>query len=438
MQSHSPGEYMIRILSVFLLSALTFYGVAHADIRHFEGEVVFNGDALPVRLHVSTEDAVPSTLDIPQLWYAEEPLPASMTEDGSIALTFPFGLGDFILAQDGDAWINGEGAASIVLTESAAPPYRKVEVSFGGHEPHVGGTLYLPEGEGPFPAIVLVGGASSNQRSQWSYRSRADYCARLGVAALTYDRRDFGLPLESGALPDLVTQAEDLVAAREMLAARSDIDSTAIGIQAGSQGVWLATNAQGAHGGFAFLILTGVPAVTPAQSQFQTMVHGMRDDGMPETSIANAIAYLRLYFYVAQTGEGWDTLEAAMDTAVGEDWYQYVDQPRTLEDLNWWNRVMTYEPREDLTRITIPILAMWGSADWVTPPVENLPLVEEYARVAGNHHVRTMIAEGADHRLERQPYTDADGQWHWFEVAREARDAISAFLRDDVGLVLRD
>jgi len=434
---------MLRLLSAFILSVAAFAAVAalaapaRAEVRHFEGEVVLNGDTLPVRLHVSSDDAAPSTLDIPQLWYAEEPLNAAFTDDGGIALTMPFGLGDFTLARSGDTWTGGEGAL-ITLHESAPPPYTKVDVSFGANDPRVGGTLYLPEGAGPFPAVILVGGAASSQRTQWSYRSRADYYARMGVAALIYDRRNDTAPMADGTLPDFATQAADIVAARHLLAARPDIDGDKIGLHGGSQGVWLSTIAEGGAGGFAFLVLTGVPAVTPADSQFQTTVHGMRDDGIDEDQIAAAVAYLRLYFYVAQTGEGWDELAAAMDRAGDAGWYQYVDQPRSLDDLAWWHRVMTYQPREDLTHITIPILAMSGSADWIAPPEENLPLVEEYARVAGNDKARTMVIEGADHRLERQPYTDDDGQWHWFEVAHEAREAIPTFLREDVGLTLAD
>lgn len=424
----------LSILTLFVVWPLA----AVAEVHHFEGDVVFNGDALPIRLHVDTENGVASTLDIPQLWYAEEPLPVSMTGDGGIALTFPFGLGEFALERDADGWTGASGEAVMTLREDTPPPYAKEEIEFGATEPPVPGTLYIPEGEGPFPAVILVGGASSNQRDQWSYRSRADFYARMGLAVLAYDRRDFGTQLPDGTFPDLGTHAADVVAARDLLAARDAIDGSTIGLHAGSQGVWVSTIAAGGGNGFAFMIFTGVSAVTPAQSQFQTTIHGMRDDGLSEETIAGAVAYLRLYFYVAQTGEGWDTLAAEMDRAQDEDWYQYVDQPRTLDDLNWWNRVMTYAPRADLTRITAPILAMSGSADWIAPPEENLPLIEEYGRVAGNGHVRTMTIEGADHRLERDPYTDDEGQWHFFEVAHEARTAIPAFLREEAGLTLAD
>jgi len=422
---------------ISFVALLSCAGLARAEVLHFEGNVVREGDTMPIRLHVDTDRNGQSTLDIPQLWYAEEPIDASLTDDGDIAMAFPFGLGEFNLVRDGDTWV-GVGAAVIGLQEADAPPYTKTDVSFGGAEPHVNGTLYIPEGEGPFPAIILVGGASSNQRAQWSYRSRADYYARMGVAALIYDRREILTPLPDGTFPDFQTQTDDIIAAHALFAARDDIDAGAIGIQAGSQGVWLSAMAEAQTDGFAFLIFTGVPAVTPAASQFQTTIHGMRDDGIAEEEIAKAVAYLRLYFYVAQTGEGWGELAAAMAAAEGETWFDYVDQPRTIEDLNWWNRVMTYEPRADLVQITTPILAMSGTADWIAPPEENLPLIEEYGRVAGNEHVRTMMIPGADHRLERQPYTDDEGQWHWFEVAQEARDAIPAFLRDDVGLTLAD
>jgi len=429
---------MYRILLVSIVSVIAVIGIAKAEVRHFDGEVILNGDALPIRLHIDLDDAAQSTLDIPQLWYAEEPLPVQTGEEESIALTFPFGFGEITLARDGDTWTGASGEAVMTVTEGAPAPYRKEELRFGAAEPEIEGTLYIPEGEGPFPAVIIVGGSGAGARDQWTYRSKGDYYARMGVAAFIYDRRRYETPYPDGSLPDFWTNASDIAAARDALAARTDILSDAIGLQGGSQGVWLSTIAQTEYGGFAFIVMTGVPAVSPGEQNIQMTRAGMRDDGLSEEAIADAVAYERQYFAVAHTGLGWDAFQQAIAAGEGSDWLQYVDQPQSLEDLDWWHRHQAYEPRPDLMSITIPILAMTGEGDWITPPTENLPLLAEYARLGGNQQVRTMVIPGADHRLERSPYRDDQGQWHWFEIASEVREAIPEFLRNEVGLTLAD
>lgn len=59
------------------------------------------------------------------------------------------------------------------------------------------GTLTIPEGEGPFPAVVLVSGSGQQNRDEELMNHRpfwviADYLSRNGVAVLRYDDRGEG------------------------------------------------------------------------------------------------------------------------------------------------------------------------------------------------------------------------------------------------------
>ena len=413
-------------------------GTACAQPTYYEGAIENNGDQLGIRLTIDPDDAAATTLDIPQLWYAEEPIEASVTSDGHVVATFPFGLGEMNFAPTDEGWATDGTPRIAELREGTAAPYSKTDIRFGQDDRALEGTLYVPDGAGPHPAVIIVGGSGSGSRSEWTYRSKADYYARLGVAALVYDRPAYGEIFADGSTPDFWSHAKDLDVARTALAQRRDIDGAAIGLHGGSQGVWLSTIAQAEHGGFAFMVMTGFPAVSPGDQQLHSLIYGMRDDTVDESIIAGAIAYQRLYFAVAHNQQGWETLQQAMEDGADADWFQYVDQPESVDDLQWWAHHQAYEPRDHLSQITIPILAMTGEGDWITPPVENLPKLESYASRAGNEHVVTMVLPGADHRLERSPWEDEDGQWHWFEIASEARAAIPAFLEDHVGLDLNN
>lgn len=103
-----------------------------------------------------------------------------------------------------------------------------IPVEFTSDGTTVRGDLYLPDGEGPFPAVVMAGG--------WCYVKelrQPQYAAefvRRGVAALVFDYRNLGA---SDGEPrqhlDPWAQIEDYRNAVSFLAARSEVDAQRIG-----------------------------------------------------------------------------------------------------------------------------------------------------------------------------------------------------------------
>jgi len=74
----------------------------------------------------------------------------------------------------------------------------------------MGGTLVRPDGEGPFPAVVLVAGSGPTDRdwcspllpgTNGSARLFAEAFAEAGIASLRYDKRVSGSPEEVAAAP---------------------------------------------------------------------------------------------------------------------------------------------------------------------------------------------------------------------------------------------
>src|ERR1700684_2524008 len=78
-------------------------------------------------------------------------------------------------------------------------PYVQRDVLFSNlaaHN-HLAGTLSLPNGEGPFPAVVLISGTGQNTRDEdvWGHKVfliLADALTREGLAVLRYDKRGVG------------------------------------------------------------------------------------------------------------------------------------------------------------------------------------------------------------------------------------------------------
>jgi len=101
--------------------------------------------------------------------------------------------------------------------------YIAEKASFVSHGDDVAGVIYRPKGEGPFPAVVILG-PYSFQKEQ----APTQYATRLadeGFVALAFDPRTVG---ESGGTPRRLENPkmknEDVVAALDYIRTRADVD----------------------------------------------------------------------------------------------------------------------------------------------------------------------------------------------------------------------
>src|SRR5205823_12083454 len=101
------------------------------------------------------------------------------------------------------------------------------------------GTLTLPPGPGPHPAVVYVSGSGPTLREE-SHWLDSVFVTR-GIAVLAYDKRGNGqstgrYPGSLASESTISTLAGDAAAASRFLAAQADIDRTRAGFYGRSQG----------------------------------------------------------------------------------------------------------------------------------------------------------------------------------------------------------
>jgi len=105
-------------------------------------------------------------------------------------------------------------------------PIERVTFSVAGDK--VVGNLHLPEGRGPYPAVVVAGPMTNVKEQVTGVYAAA--LSRRGITALAIDHRGYG---ESGGDPRQYEhwgrKVEDLRAALAYLALRSDIASERLG-----------------------------------------------------------------------------------------------------------------------------------------------------------------------------------------------------------------
>jgi uncharacterized protein len=159
----------------------------------------------------------------------------------------------------------------IVPAGSAAPPaapdanaaYTEQAASVGD----LPGTLTLPKGRGPFPAVVLVPGSGQPDRDETigpnkPFLDLAHGLAEHGIAVLRYDKRNFARPesLTGARLSVDGETTNDAVAAIALLAGNSLIDARHLYLFGHSQGALLAPRIAARSQKVAGIVLLAAPA----------------------------------------------------------------------------------------------------------------------------------------------------------------------------------
>ena len=126
------------------------------------------------------------------------------------------------------------------------------------------GKLTLPEGDGPFPGVVLVHGSGSSNMDEkvgklTPFRDLAEGLAARGIAAVRYDKRSFAHGLKMLRDKTLITVKEetidDAVAAIDLLKADPRIDADSVFLIGHSMGAMLAPRIDAEGGNCRGLVL---------------------------------------------------------------------------------------------------------------------------------------------------------------------------------------
>ena len=178
-------------------------------------------------------------------------------------------------------------------SEYAAPSYAKLgcfcekEVSVGSGEWVLPGTLTVPKGKGPFPAVVLVQGSGPEDRDESicqnkPFRDIALGLASNGIAVLRYDKRTYVYTDKTAAVQNFTVNdetIEDALAAVKLLMNTSGIDHRKIFVLGHSLGGMLAPRIASWNSKIAgIIILAGIARpledVTLDQTEYISSIGG--------------------------------------------------------------------------------------------------------------------------------------------------------------------
>ena len=139
--------------------------------------------------------------------------------------------------------------------------WHREEIYFPSGDLKLHGVIYLPEGEGRFPGVVMCHGMASDQRSM---RPCAQQLARKGIAAFSIDLRGHGR--SEGTMDGGIGQ--DVVSAYNFLKNHVNVDSERIGLAGHSLGALACLYAASAVNGAKALVLLSIPSDVGSIAEF--------------------------------------------------------------------------------------------------------------------------------------------------------------------------
>ena len=157
--------------------------------------------------------------------------------------------------------------AEAVPPVAADAPFTEQDVSVGDGERALPGTLAMPKGDGPFPAVVLVHGSGPQDRNETIGPNRpfldiARGLAAQGIAVLRYEKRTKARPQDfaSGEFTVDDETTNDAVLAVDVLRKTAGIDPNRVFVLGHSQGGMMAPRIAAVSGHVDGLILLAAPS----------------------------------------------------------------------------------------------------------------------------------------------------------------------------------
>jgi pimeloyl-ACP methyl ester carboxylesterase len=333
----------------------------------------------------------------------------------------------------------------------ADPSYQRHDVEVATADPAIrlAGTLTVPGGAGPHPAVLLMTGDGGHTRDQVisgspMFAMIADHLSRRGLAVLRLDDR--GVGASSGPSVEEATLAEraaDMAAALAFLRARGEVDARRVGVLGHSAGGLVATLLAARDSTLAFAVLLGTPGIPGDEVWIRQQIEGLRSHGVGADTVAAVEVQLRRVTDFIKEDYTDDeafyrighAFIAAHGVAEAEITDALVDQLLGGLRNEATRFFFAHDPADDLRQTRVPILAVLGAADAQVFPDQNVLPLTRALLDAGNPDFAVALLPDQDHfflehegrRLDRHAFGE-------MEVAAELLETVTCWVRGRIGL----
>lgn len=316
------------------------------------------------------------------------------------------------------------GKLSFERPQEPHDPYEYVveELTFENKKDNISlaATLTKPNGDGPFPAIVLISGSGPQTRDSDIFKHKpfkllADFYTKKGFAVLRYDDRGVGKSegkFKGSTSGDFSYDAE---AGLEYLRTRADINPNKVGFMGHSEGGLIAPMIAARNNNVGFLVLLAGPG-TPInelmsyQLKKSYLAYDLSDEGKIKLD-AYIDKILNLVSKDASNDGVVDQLEGNSNQfylSLGEEdriklgpsekAFYFSHAPMFLDP--WMRYFLKYDPSTSLSKVRVPTLAVNGKKDVQVLSNPNLKAIKTAIKSNGNKNVKTKAFKKLNHLFQ--------------------------------------
>ena len=316
-------------------------------------------------------------------------------------------------------------AMALVMAVALAQGTTEEAVSFDSGDVTLAGTLTLPAGPGPHPAVLLVSGSGPQDRDGAipgieGYRPFAEITATLanaGIAVLRYDDRGAGASTGDNLTATTPVLADDAGAGLRYLRGRPDIDPLQVGVVGHSEGALIAPMLASRDPGVAFFVALAPPVADPIEGLVMQERRALKAAGLPEAEVAYGAEQARVILELNAASD-WDVLEAVLrytaqeqlqalpperraalgdpDTAL-----EAILAPALAQQRTWLHWFLTHDPARYWSQVRVPALAVFGTLDVQVDEPQHRSALERIRDSEGLSRLDIVTLEGANHLFQR-------------------------------------
>lgn len=306
------------------------------------------------------------------------------------------------------------------------------------------GTLTTPNGEGPFPTLIMISGSGPQDRDEQIFGHRpffvyADHLAQHGYAVIRFDDRGIAKSKGNFATATSADFADDVEALLLWASKQAELDSKKLILCGHSEGGLIAPMVAARNQSVAGIVMLAGPGVSgekiilnqtrkiaatagategvlDMQEQMLTAIFGrLKSDLAPDDEFKT-----ELKDSLKKEFEGVAGLEAIL-AAVDRSVVQFA--------VPWMKYFISYEPSTSLTKTVCPVFAVVGSNDLQVDPELNQPAIEEALKKAGNKDVTLTVLPKLNHLFQTSE-TGAPSEYNVLEetVSPVVLDAVTEWL----------
>jgi alpha/beta superfamily hydrolase len=312
--------------------------------------------------------------------------------------------------------------------QTPKPPfsYREEEVIYNNQDKSIsyGATITIPEGKGPFPAILFITGSGPQDRDETIMEHKpfavlADHLTKNGYIVLRVDDRGIGKTTGNFKTATSADFANDVSNGIDYLLSRPEVNKKKIGLLGHSEGGMIAPMVAEKRKEIDFLVLLAGPGVRIIDLMSEQNAAIARASGVSEeavkqikplfTKVVETIMQspdsLTAHQQVTAYTEYWASTQPAailkeLDFQTQENRSNYIASMITEFNSPWFRYFMAFDPSRYLTKLHAIVLALNGDRDIQVLSSQNLPGIEAALKKSKSKDYEIKELKGLNHLFQ--------------------------------------